>query len=428
MNRYEIKNGLILVGVLWLKVVLIAIVAIAVRDSRLDFKVRITSVEESRCRWACRAGIEKAVAILNEDTKESDSFNDLWTDNETDLDDVPIEGCRFTIRVVDEASKLNINTATKEQLMALPDMLEEIADAIIDWRDSDETVSGMGAEGEYYETLTYPYKIRNGPFKTIRELLLVKGVTEDLFYGEDRNFNGELDYNENDGDQSPPTDDSDGELDYGWIEYLGCYSYESNVDGDGAARININSASQSDLEESLGIKSSQARWIVENRSYSSIADLINNNSPEEPDQGTSNNAEPIDMQTFGSIADMITTSDSERTDGKVNINTASEIVLSALLGGEESGMQLAEEIVSYRKEQLFGMASIAELLQFGGMSVDTFKEIADLITVRSNVYTIRCFGTAERASGDGLTIVAETVVDRSSTPCETFYWYQGAHY
>jgi len=169
------ENGLVLVGVLWLKIILIAIVAIVVQNSRLDLKVRAVGMEELRCRWACRAGIEKAVGILNEDPRESDDLTELWSDNDEDFNGIGLEMCRFTVRVIDEASKLNINTATKEQLMELPNMVEDIVDAIIDWRDNDDSVSGLGVEGEYYETLTYPYKIRNGPFRTVRELLLVRG-------------------------------------------------------------------------------------------------------------------------------------------------------------------------------------------------------------------------------------------------------------
>ena len=421
------EGGVVLVGVLWLKIILLAIVAISAQNSRLDFKVRVLGTEELRCRWACRAGIEKAIGILNEDPRECDDLTELWSDNDEDFNDVILVGCHFAVRLIDEASKLNINTATKEQLLELPNMIEDIVDAIIDWRDDNDSVSGLGVEGEYYETLTYPYTIRNGPFKTIRELLLVRGVTEELLYGEDTNFNGQLDHNENDGEQTPPNDDANGELDLGWIEYLSCYSYDNGeVDAAGEARININQGNQSSLESSLGIKSSHARWIVDNRTHDSIADLINNNSPKEPQSGNSNNAQPLDLQTFGSIADMITVGGGS-AEGKINLNTASEYVLSALLGGGDSGMQLAEQVISFREEQLYGMESIAEILEAGGMSVDMFKKIADLVTVRSDVYTIRCSATGDRASGNGLTLWTETVVDRSSTPYETLYWYQGAN-
>ncbi|MBA7687564.1 hypothetical protein ES703_96028 [subsurface metagenome] len=66
--------------------------------------------------------------------------------------------------------------------------------------------------------------------RTIRELLLVRGVTGRLLYGEDTNQNGQLDSNERDGDRSPPDDNEDGRLDKGLIEYLTCYSYDKNVD------------------------------------------------------------------------------------------------------------------------------------------------------------------------------------------------------
>jgi len=430
MKEYEGKKGLVLVGVLWLKIVLIAMVAIAAQNSRLDLKVRALSVEELRCRWACRAGVEKAVGILNDDLRESDDLTELWSDNDADFNDVLLERCTFTVRVIDESSKLNINTATKTQLMELPDMMEDIVDAILDWRDKNDTVSGAGVEGGYYEALTYPYKIRNGPFKTIRELLLVKGVTKELFYGEDTNFNGELDYNERDGDENPPLDDEDDEIDYGWIEYLTCYSYDNNTDAEGNRRIDINRGNERSLASSLGISTSQAKWIVDNRKngYSSIADLINNNSPVEPKEGSGGNSAAMDLQTFMSIADMITVSSSRKTEGKININTASDIVLAALIGGGDSGGVLAEQILAHRATQLYGMESIGEFLQIDGASVETFKKIANLITTRSDVYTIRSSATATRPRGDGLTIWTETVVDRTETPYETLYWYQGANY
>ena len=424
-------KGLVLVAVLWVVVVLIVLVTVLGRKSRLDTKVCLARMEGLRCKWACRAGIEKAVGILNEDTRGSDNLWDLWSDNEEDFNDIELERCRFTVRVIDEASKLNINTATKGQLLGLPDMVEEIADAIIDWRDSDDTPSEAGAEGGYYENLPYGYMARNGPFRTIRELLLVKDVSEQLFYGEDTNFNDQLDYNERDGDESPPNDDGDSELDRGWIAYLTCYSYDNNKDASGNNRINVNNANENQLTRSLGLRSSQARWIVEerpNNGYQSIADLINNNTPKTAANSAnndSNDTEPLDLQTFYQIADKITVDSNQKVPGKVNINTASEIVLTALLGGGERAEQLAENIVAYREGLLYGMESIAELLDVPSIDISSFKTIANFITTRSNVFTIRCVTTADRNGIDGSTLATETVVDRSTSPYKILYWYQG---
>jgi DNA uptake protein ComE-like DNA-binding protein len=420
------KKGLVLVTVLWVTVVLMVIVAVLGRQSRLDTKVCLARLEGVRCKWASRAGIEKAIGILNEDTRESDCLTDLWSDNEEDLNDVYLQNCWFTVRVVDEASKLNINTVTKGQLLALPEMLEEIADAIIDWRDEDDTPSAGGAEGGYYENLQYGYMARNGPFRTIRELLLVKDVTEQLFYGEDTNLNGQLDYNEQDGDESLPYDDGDSELDKGWIAYLSCYSYDNNKDAEGNQKVNINEGDASQLSRSLNISSSQADAIVNNRpsnGYQSIGDLISNNSPS-TSQGGSN--QQLDLQTFSSIADKITVDSSEKLPGKVNINTASEIVLTALMGGGDSAEQTAENIIAYRETLLYGMESIGELLDVPSMTVNTFKSIAGLITTRSDVYSIRCVATADRNGPNGAKLETEAVVDRVSSPCKILYWYQGA--
>jgi len=424
------KKGLVLVAVLWIVVVLMLLVAVLGRKSRLDMKVCFARTESLRCKWACRAGIEKAIGILNEDTRESDNLLDLWSDNEEDFNDIGLERCWFTVRVVDEASKLNINIATKGQLLELPEMVEEIADAIIDWRDQDDTPSEGGAEGGYYENLPYGYMARNGPLRTIRELLMVKDVTPELLYGEDTNFNGQLDYNEQDGDESPPNDDGDSELDKGWIAYLTCYSYDNNKDAEGNNKININNASENQLSNSLNIKSSQAKWIVDNRpnnGYQSIGDLITNQSPQ---TASSNNnpdeAEPLDLQTFSQIADKITVDSGEKGPGKVNINTASEIVLAALLGGGDTAEQIAAEIIAYREGLLYGMESIGELMQVPSMTTNIFKNISGLICTRSDVFTIRCVVTANRGSVSGAMLETEAVVDRSTSPCKIPYWYQGA--
>ena len=222
-------------------------------------------------------------------------------------------------------------------------------------------------------------------------------------------------------------DDGDSELDKGWIAYLTCYSYDNNKDAEGNQKININEADENQLTRSLNIKSSHAKWIVENRTHESIGDLISNNSPGTAQGGSGGNsdeAEPLDLQTFSQIADKITVDDSKM--GKVNINTASEIVLAALLGGGDSAEQIAQEIIAYRETLLYGMLSIGELLDIPSMNINTFKNIAGLITTRSDVFTIRCVATADRNMVSGATLETEAVVDRSSSPCKVLFWYQGA--
>ena len=60
-----------------------------------------------------------------------------------------------------ESGKLNINSASYNQLLLLPNMTEDVADAIIDWRDSDDTPRANGAENDYYPFLPQPYSTKN---------------------------------------------------------------------------------------------------------------------------------------------------------------------------------------------------------------------------------------------------------------------------
>ena len=134
----------------------------------------------------------------------------------------------------------------------------------------------------------------------------------------------------------------------------------------------------------------------------------------------------MDLQTFNQIADKITVSRGNRAQGKININTAPKWVLVALLGDSGENEETAENIISYRSSLMDGMYSISDLLAADLVNISTFKRIANNITTRSEVYTIRCTATANRGTSSGTTLQTEVVVDRSSSPHRTLYWYQGA--
>ncbi len=362
------KKGLVLVGVLWLVIILTVVISTTGRSSRLDTKVTMSRIEEIRCKWAGRGGVEKALALFNEDDTEADCLTDIWSNNPEDLNDIALERCRLTVRVVDESGKLNVNTATREQFLMLLNMTEDIADAIIDWRDDDDVAGNFGAEAGYYETLAYPYMPRNADFRTIRELLLVKDVTEDLLYGEDTNFNGTLDDNEQDGEVSPPYDDGDDEMDLGWIAYLTCYSSSDGGDSGGATG---------------GAAGGQG----------------GNNSS---------------------------------AGGMVNVNTAPEMVLMAILGSDSMTFEDAElaarDIVTYRDQITEGLLEANELVDGGAIDQSVFDQISGKLTTTSNIFTIYCYSVAERSDMDGARLLTEAVVDRSQSPAEILYWYQGTGY
>ncbi|MEN6306580.1 MAG: helix-hairpin-helix domain-containing protein [Anaerohalosphaeraceae bacterium] len=267
-DKRDKQAGTVLAGVMWMLVVMMAILAVGAQNSRLDSRISLSSMEKIRCRWMARAGAETALAYLKEDLKETDSLLDDWVIDTTELEDVALSGGAFTVKITDECSRLNINTASAVQLLALDteNMNETITDSIIDWRDRNEEAGTNGAESGYYLNLPYGYQCRNNSFRTPRELLRVRGVTEDLFYGENNHTLGKG----------------------GWSQYLTCFSATNNVDANGKQRINVNSASESDLVSQLSITQAQARWIVQNRRFRSLADLIGTSSGTGTTGGTGN--------------------------------------------------------------------------------------------------------------------------------------------
>ncbi len=105
---------------------------------------------------------------------------------------------------------------------------------------------------------------------------------------------------------------------------------------------------------------------------------------------------------------------------RINVNTASEEVLTILLEGNRTA---ASGIINYRKQLLYGMESIGELLKVPGIDVETFKTIADQVTTRSNVFSIQCTVKSNVVNAEYKKIA---VVDRSGDAGTILYWYEGA--
>jgi general secretion pathway protein K len=80
------------------------------------------------------------------------------------------------------------NADILRNLLKTLDVQEEevntIVDSILDWKDADDLHHLSGAESDYYMSLPNPYKAKNANFDTLEELLLVKGVTSEILYGD----------------------------------------------------------------------------------------------------------------------------------------------------------------------------------------------------------------------------------------------------
>lgn len=96
----------------------------------------------------------------------------------------------FSYRLADETARLGLNSAAPARFARLLDALgvdaterDIIADSLQDWRDADELHRLHGAESEFYLALPVPYRARNANLQDAAELLQIRGVTPELYWG-----------------------------------------------------------------------------------------------------------------------------------------------------------------------------------------------------------------------------------------------------
>ena len=130
-----------------------------------------------------------------------------------------------------------------------------VVDSLLDWRDADDLYRLNGAENDYYQSLPEPYECKNGNLDSIEELLLVRGVTPELFYGKKGTWPGEGGKEKSKGS--------------GLKDIFSIYALGEQVD--------INSATLSVLRVALGIPSGVARGIIkarEEKGFENQQDLL----------------------------------------------------------------------------------------------------------------------------------------------------------
>lgn len=105
----------------------------------------------------------------------------------------PFETGEARVYFESNAGRIDLNASSDKLLASVFDSVgvdhqkrNELVDSILDWRDADDIPHLYGAEvNDYHNTgdqkeQTLP---RNGPFQTVDELLIVKNMTPELFFG-----------------------------------------------------------------------------------------------------------------------------------------------------------------------------------------------------------------------------------------------------
>ena len=202
------ERGIILVVVVWALTLLMVIAAEMAHTMRLEGLTADTYQEEVVTYYLAMAGLQRALyqlgraqqrglTMLNQpgalgrmQPQQQEDQLDVWVRGDGRWQSEEFGDGGYWVRVNDEGGKINLNQVDESVLRQTFTDLgfdakfgEALTDAILDWRDTDSLVRLHGAESDYYLTLPIPYPAKDGPFDTLDELLLVRGVTPTLFYG-----------------------------------------------------------------------------------------------------------------------------------------------------------------------------------------------------------------------------------------------------
>jgi general secretion pathway protein K len=186
--------------VLWLVAALSAIAFSVAGTVRGEMERTSTALDGTRAYYLAAGAVERALLYMQWGQQNRGPAGS------TRYYDSGMRSLHFTfptgeavVEIVPETAKLNPNTARPQDLLRLlaalgvhPDLAQEITAAIVDWR------SAPGGEqftefDRYYLSLVPSFRAPHASFQEVEELLLVRGMTPELFHGRlDRNAQGRL--------------------------------------------------------------------------------------------------------------------------------------------------------------------------------------------------------------------------------------------
>jgi type II secretory pathway component PulK len=370
------QRGITLLLTLGVMALLIAMLAMAAASGRLAFKAQENRQLDRRAMLAAQAGVQWAMTELAAADVNLVTLQDQWATT-SQLGDVKyvVDTVSFRIQIVDAAAYINLNTVTEEQLQNLNLTTEQIA-CLLDWRSPELQARADGAKDDYYNTLQKPYNAKLSAFTTVDELLLVKGFTgADLYQTPEEKGTSTISTNGGEALQMRLSD------------LVTVDSVSPNTTATGTTKLNANNVQAQQMIQ-RGISPQVANAIVAQRGGGTFASL-----------GAVLRVPGVTLQDAGIIMENLTVTGGTQLTGKINVNTASQAVLETLPGMTSD---VATAIVS---RQQSGIATMDELAAIPGVTLDMLQRFADQLAIGSQVFLVRCVGTAGR-----MTVAVEAAI------------------
>ena len=218
------ERGVALLLVLWIFMILGVLALDFARYMRDDAMASVNLADETRGYYLALAGMNRAIFDAERRREKNGPAappgtaaaalqgpHTLDEDEEDEGPLVPVDGQwhegdfaggRWAVRMIDETGRLSLNKSDEVVLRRvitnlvqvdptasidrhMQEAIDTVVDSILDWRDHDNLKRTHGVESAYYLKRRVPYRAKNAFFDSPEELLLVRGVTPDLYYGTD---------------------------------------------------------------------------------------------------------------------------------------------------------------------------------------------------------------------------------------------------
>lgn len=199
-------HGIALVIVMLVVFILAAIAGGFAYSMRVEMRLARNSNYDADLEWLGRSGVELARFVIAEQAKipnegSYEALNQKWAgglsqNTNSSISDISLENYQLgagtiSVKIIDQERKFNINLADdaiiRQALLLMMGVdassFPEVVDSILDWIDLDNDPHLGGAESDYYLGLTPAYTAKNGLIDNLSELLLIKGITPEMYWG-----------------------------------------------------------------------------------------------------------------------------------------------------------------------------------------------------------------------------------------------------
>ncbi len=186
MNSHRHRRGMVIIVTMLVVFTITSLVIVLCSTMRVE-SMSSANLASSMQAASIERGAEQYVLALLAEQKDQLSTMDVQNFAQVQVGD----GYFYLLRpnygdqnlplfgLTEENAKLNINSASYNSLMKLPNMTDAVASAILDWRGGSS--GGGGGQDGYYAGLQY--RSKKLPFETVEEMLLVQGASRVILYG-----------------------------------------------------------------------------------------------------------------------------------------------------------------------------------------------------------------------------------------------------